>query len=65
MTPIEKKDEETACCSLPSLKWSTPGNLPESQEDLDNESRIRKYAYVGIAAASAILVSRFILRVFY
>lgn len=60
----------TTCCSAtaneegqrcPSLKWTTPANLPDEGEG----DRLRQYAYAGLVAGGAILLSRIALRLFY
>lgn len=63
---------ENKCCSstseqedrCPSLKWTTPGNLPNEGESAESD-KLRQYAYAGLVAGGAILLSRIALKLFY
>jgi len=63
---------ETQCCSslkeseLPTLKWCTaPGEAVEFSEEDVRGDKLRQYAYAGLLAASAVLVSKLTLKFLY
>lgn len=50
---------------MPSLKWSANAELIDYSDEEPRENKLRQYAYAGLIAASAILISRMALRIFY